>query len=182
MSKINKNIDLKIALKNARNRKLTDEEIDKAFKIWYRKHHLENIDRIDSDIWPNPELQQHKSWLQTVRQSLLLSAKSVADKLNVSRAAYSKYEDCEKKGVITLATISKAAEAMDCDFVYAIVPKNKKHFSEHIWQKLLPVSIVHPWIKNCDPNKKAEALAFIAGRNLSDPKIRKQLGWSQKLN
>ena len=64
--------------------------------------------------------------------------------LDVARAAYSKYEDCEERGSIRLATLAKAAEAMDCELVYAIRPKSKKYFSNIILGKLLPQSQLHP--------------------------------------
>ena len=163
------------------SQKLTDDEITKAFKIWHRKFDFDQIQNIDySYVSIKSDFIAPKGWLKSIRQGLQLSASTVAQKLKISQSAYSKYEESEANGVITLNTMSKAAQAMDCELFYMIVPKNKKNFIEIIWDQLLPLSVNHPWIKNCDPYRKAEALAFIAGRNLKDPIVRKQLGWSQK--
>ena len=169
--------------------KLTNEELDKAFKIWYRKYQSKTLDKnisevIDYQLQSSTDSKSYidKNWLQSVRQALFLSTNAVAEKLNISQAAYSKFEIGEKNETISIGTLSKAAQAMDCELVYFMRPKNKKYFSEIIWNQLLSFSITHPWIKSCDPKKRAEALAFIAGRNTTDSKVRKQLGWSQKSN
>jgi transcriptional regulator with XRE-family HTH domain len=52
-----------------------------------------------------------------------LSAKTFAEKLIVSRAAYAMYEESEISGTINLDTLANAAEAMD--FVFLIRLKNK---------------------------------------------------------
>ena len=123
-----------------------------------------------------------QGWLKTTRKGLFLSAATVAKKLTVARAAYSKYEECEERGSITLATLAKAAEAMDCELVYAIRPKNKKSFSNIIWETLLPQSQLHPWIKKCDPKKRGEALAHVADKLMNDSNFRKKQCWSQRAN
>ena len=123
-----------------------------------------------------------QGWLKTTRKGLFLSAATVATKLKVTRAAYSKYEECEERGSITLATLAKAAEAMDCELVYAIRPKNKKHFANIIWEILLPTSQIHPWIKKCDPKRRGDALAHIADKFMNDSDFRKKQGWSQRAN
>ena len=166
-------------------KKLTDEELRKAFRYWLMKYTAR-----EAEEPLNPFLSEKikpfaigdQGWLKTARKGLFLSAATVAKKLKVARAAYSKYEDCEERGSITLATLAKAAEAMDCELIYAIRPKSKKYFSNIIWEKLLPQSQLHPWIRKCDPRKRGEALASIAIKYMSDPKFREKQGWSQRAN
>ena len=165
--------------------KLTDEELRRAFEIW-----LTNYSGKESEeaLWPflNDQISAFISgkpgWLRKARNGLFLSAEVVAKKLKVSRAAYSKYEDCEEKGTITLATLVNAAEAMGCELVYAIRPKSKKLFSQIIWAKLLPQSLQHPWIKKCDQRRRAAGLASVVNRFMNDPKFRREQGWSQRAN
>lgn len=166
-------------------KKLTEEELKKAFRYWLMKYTAREAEEplgpfLSEKI--KPFVVGNQSWLKTARKGLFLSAATVADKLKVARAAYSKYEECEEKGSITLATLAKAAEAMDCELVYAIRPKSKKYFSNIIWEILSTQSQLHPWIKKCNPKKRGEALAFIAIKYMSDPKFRVQQGWSQRAN
>jgi len=47
----------------------------------------------------------------------------VAAKAAVKRQSYSQFEAAEEKGSISLASLRRAAEAMDCELVYFVVPK-----------------------------------------------------------
>ena len=166
-------------------KKLTDEELRKAFRYWLMKYTAREAEEplrpfLSEKI--KPFVIGEQGQLKTARKGLFLSAATVAAKLKVARAAYSKYEECEERGAVTMATLAKAAEAMDCELVYAIRPKSKKNFSNIIWAILLPPSLLHPWIKKCDPKKRGEALAHIANKFMNDPGFRKKQGWSQRAN
>ena len=64
-----------------------------------------------------------EGWLRTVRIALGMSGRQLAKKLGVTKARISKAEQDEPHGSVTLKTMQSMAEAMDCKFVYAIVPK-----------------------------------------------------------
>ena len=64
-----------------------------------------------------------EGWLRTVRTALGMSGTQLAKKLGVTKARVSKAETDEPHGSVTLKTMQTMAEAMDCKFVYAIVPK-----------------------------------------------------------
>ncbi len=165
--------------------KLTDEELKRAFRYWLTKYTARELEEPLGSFLSEkikPFVIGDQGWLKTARKGLFLSAATVADKLKVARAAYSKYEECEERGSITLATLAKAAEAMDCELVYAIRPKNKKYFSSIIWEILLPAALLHPWIKKCDPKKRGMALAHVAEKLMNDPKFRTKQRWSQRAN
>jgi predicted DNA-binding mobile mystery protein A len=69
-------------------------------------------------------------WLRAVRKALGLSAKELASDLRVSPSAFFRMERAEWKDKISLAGLDKAARAMSCKLVYAIVPY-KESFEEH---------------------------------------------------
>jgi predicted DNA-binding mobile mystery protein A len=69
-------------------------------------------------------------WLRTVRKALGLSATELAQDLRVSPSAFFRMERAEWKDKISLAGLDKAARAMSCKLVYAIVPY-KESFEEH---------------------------------------------------
>ncbi|MEX0690640.1 MAG: mobile mystery protein A [Gemmatimonadales bacterium] len=62
-------------------------------------------------------------WLRAVRTSLGMSASQFAFRLGVTRQAVADQERREVDGTTTLASLRKAADAMECDVFYAIVPR-----------------------------------------------------------
>jgi predicted DNA-binding mobile mystery protein A len=64
-----------------------------------------------------------KGWIRAIREALGMSGKQLANRLNVSQPRIPKLEQDELTGVVSLKTMRQAAEAMDCVFVYAIVPR-----------------------------------------------------------
>lgn len=65
-----------------------------------------------------------KGWIRAIREALGMSGKQLASRLNVSQPRIPKLEQDELSGVVSLRTMRQAAEAMDCVFVYAIVPRS----------------------------------------------------------
>lgn len=65
-----------------------------------------------------------EGWLCTTRNALGMSAAALARRLGKSRALVSNTEKAELDGGVTLKTMQSMAEAMNCRFVYAIVPED----------------------------------------------------------
>ena len=65
-----------------------------------------------------------KSWIRAVREQHNMLGKQLAKKMQVSPARISVLEKDEQRGAVTLKMMQKAADALDCDFVYAFVPKS----------------------------------------------------------
>ena len=63
-------------------------------------------------------------WIKAIRESLGISIHQLAGLLGIDKGNVSRLEQREVKKKITLESIHKVAEAMDCEFIYAIVPKN----------------------------------------------------------
>jgi predicted DNA-binding mobile mystery protein A len=64
-----------------------------------------------------------EGWIRTVRNSLNMSGAQLARRMSVTRALISNTEKAELSSGVTLKTMQQMAEAMDCRFVYAIVPE-----------------------------------------------------------
>ncbi len=62
-------------------------------------------------------------WLRAIRSALGMSAGHLAVRLGVTRQAVADLERREANGTVTLAVLKKAADALDCDVVYALVPR-----------------------------------------------------------
>ena len=63
-------------------------------------------------------------WLKTVRVSLGMSLQQLADKLSITKQSVQEIELREKEGNITLKNLREAANALDMQLVYGLVPKD----------------------------------------------------------
>jgi predicted DNA-binding mobile mystery protein A len=64
-----------------------------------------------------------KGYLRSIREALGMSGKILGERLDVSQPRIVQLEKDELSGGLTLKTMRQAAEAMDCVFVYAVVPR-----------------------------------------------------------
>ena len=65
-------------------------------------------------------------WIRAMRARQGMLGKELARKMHVSPARISVLERDELRGAVTLKMMQKAAEALDCTFVYAFVPRDRK--------------------------------------------------------
>lgn len=73
---------------------------------------------VDLDIGDRPT----QGWVKSIREALGMTMAQLAIRLGVSAPRILKLEQAEAQGSITLKSLERAAEAMGCRFVYAIVP------------------------------------------------------------
>lgn len=62
-------------------------------------------------------------WLASVREALGFSLAEIGRRMRVPRQNVQKFERAEADDRVTLSTLRRAAEAMDCDLIYVLVPK-----------------------------------------------------------
>ena len=118
-------------------------------------------------------------WLSKTRIGLLLSGQTIANRLGITRSAYSRLEQAEVTGAISLKNLAAAAEAMDCELVYTIRPKSQKSLAEEVWQRILEEAKKHPRVTNAQGRNWAAALAAAARETMLDARFRKSRGWSR---
>lgn len=61
-------------------------------------------------------------WLRAVREALGMSTAQLAARLGVAQQAIVNFERNEAAGKITLQSLQRVAQALDCRVVYAVVP------------------------------------------------------------
>jgi predicted DNA-binding mobile mystery protein A len=66
----------------------------------------------------------HRGWLRAVREALGLTLEQIGRSISTGRANVQFFENAEANDKITLHSLRRVAEAMDCELVYAIVPKS----------------------------------------------------------
>lgn len=64
-----------------------------------------------------------RGWLRAVREALGMSGRQFARRLGVSAPWITTLEKKELAGAVTINTMRQAAEALDCVFVYAVIPR-----------------------------------------------------------
>lgn len=89
-------------------KKLQIEQLDRKFKSFQKA----------SEVTPPPS-----GWFKAIRVSLGMSLRQLADKLSITQQSVREIETREKEGSITLKSLKEAANAMDMQLVYALVPK-----------------------------------------------------------
>jgi len=87
-----------------------------------------DLDRLDERLEPWSGLVRagppRGGWVRALRQALGMSCPQLAARLSISRQGVIDLETREASGKITLAALGRAAEALDCDLVYAVVPRH----------------------------------------------------------
>lgn len=63
-----------------------------------------------------------RGWIKAVREALGMTTSQLAARLDVKQPSVVTMEQSEVKGTIELATLRRAAQALDCTLVYALVP------------------------------------------------------------
>ena len=94
----------------------------------FRQLRLSQLDRNLNNMRSLPP-RPADGWVASVRQALGLTLGSIGQRLRASRQAIQQLEKAEANDRITLGTLRRAAEAMGCELVYTLVPKNGS-FSE----------------------------------------------------
>lgn len=62
-------------------------------------------------------------WIKAIREALGMTATHLAQKLGVTTSTAIRLEASEADDAITLGSLRRAAQALDCELVYALVPK-----------------------------------------------------------
>lgn len=65
-----------------------------------------------------------KGWLRAIRDALGMTGAQLGRRLGVSPQSIDALERSEATGTVKLATLRRAAEALDCTLVYALVPNS----------------------------------------------------------
>lgn len=64
-----------------------------------------------------------RGWIHAIREALGVSSSELAEKMGTSRQLTLQQEKAESEDRITLKSLRALAQALDCDLVYALVPR-----------------------------------------------------------
>ncbi|HSW69060.1 MAG TPA: mobile mystery protein A [Gammaproteobacteria bacterium] len=92
-----------------KNQMLAVRQLDKRLKKW--------------QILRDEDGKLRAGWIKILRTTLHMTAQQLANRLGVTRIRVYQLENAEMEDAITLRTLKEAANALECELVYAIVPK-----------------------------------------------------------
>ncbi|HLI98341.1 MAG TPA: mobile mystery protein A [Bradyrhizobium sp.] len=85
-------------------------------------HHL---DKRFSSLQALTKLQRPpKGWVRAIRDALGMTTSQYARRLGVSQPRVVELEKSEQNGNLTLNTLQRAAEALECRLVYVLIPEH----------------------------------------------------------
>jgi predicted DNA-binding mobile mystery protein A len=79
---------------------------------------------IQSFVSGKQNVQTSAGWIQSARLALGMSLRQLAERVGVSVSALTNFEKREQTDSVSLATLKKAANAMDMELVYYFKPKD----------------------------------------------------------
>ena len=92
----------------------------------FHKLRLRQLDRKLGALADLSKLQRpERGWIQTIRTALGMTTRQLAERIGVSQSSVSQYETRELEDRLTLGTLRKVADALDCELVYALVPRGE---------------------------------------------------------
>ncbi|TDJ11264.1 MAG: mobile mystery protein A [Gammaproteobacteria bacterium] len=89
------------------------QQLDKRLNI------LQNV-----DILARPP----RGWIKAIREALGMTTAQLGKRMGVSQPRAVGIEKAETSGSLTLESLERAARALDCRLVYALVPRKKLEF------------------------------------------------------
>jgi len=72
---------------------------------------------------PSGAARPHGGWVRAIREALGMTTADLANRMGLTQSTVTRLESSERHRTIRLDTLARAAEAMDCDLVYALVPR-----------------------------------------------------------
>ena len=90
----------------------------------FRDLQLQRMDAL-REAWRGSQLsaRPRSGWVRAIREAMGMSAAAFARRLGMTPVGVRKLESSEASDTITLASLRKLAQALDCELRYALVPR-----------------------------------------------------------
>lgn len=91
-----------------KKQQLSVKQMDEKLAVWREARHF---------------FQPSMGWVRTLRQVLGMTSAQLASRLGINRSRIIAIEHAEIEGVLKLKTLKHVADALNCDLIYAFVPR-----------------------------------------------------------
>ena len=107
-----------------------------------RKQLDKSLDRLKDMKFSVPP---QKGWIRAIREAIGMSGRQLGKRLNVSKQRIHELENEELSGSVTIKTMRKAAEALQCIYIYGLIPHENleqivKNRAEYISKRKMKIS------------------------------------------
>lgn len=82
-----------------------------------------SLDRTLAPFRKAPRSPPTRGWIRALRDALGMTAEQLGERMGVSQPSVQRLEQSEADGTIQLSSLRRAAAALDCEVVYALVPR-----------------------------------------------------------
>jgi predicted DNA-binding mobile mystery protein A len=89
----------------------------------FRQLRSKQLDRALAPLRSAKVARPPKGWIRAIREALGLSSAELAERMKANRSLIVQQEKAEADDRITLKSLRAFANALDCDLVYAFVPR-----------------------------------------------------------
>ncbi len=83
-----------------------------------------SLDRSLAPLAPIPRRRPPKGWIRAIRDALGMTAEQLGERMGVSQPTVQGLEGSEAEDTIQLKTLRRAAEALNCELVYVLLPRD----------------------------------------------------------
>ena len=91
----------------------------------FRQLRAQQLDRMVQPLRALKLPRPQKGWIRALREAMGVSYAELGERLQASRSLAAQQEKAEVEDRITLKSLRGCADALDCDLVYAFVPRGQ---------------------------------------------------------
>jgi len=109
--------------------------MDKADRNTVARRHLDA--RLNRDTSVEKLTRPPRGWVKAIREALGMTTAQLASRMKISQPGVVMLEQSETMGTIKLETLQRAAAALNCQLVYALVPNEPLESMVHQRARLI---------------------------------------------
>jgi predicted DNA-binding mobile mystery protein A len=106
-------------------------------------------------------------WLRAIREALGMTSAVLGDRLGMTASGARKLEQAEAADAITLGTLRRVAEALDCELQYALVPR--RPLRQMRWEQAL--RLAEQWQQRSGRTMALEAQSVASPSAATDERL-----------
>jgi predicted DNA-binding mobile mystery protein A len=107
-------------------------------------------------------------WLRSIREALGMTSAVLGERLGMTASGARKLEQAEAADAITLSTLRRVAEALDCELQYTIVPR--RPLRQMRWQQAL--RLAEQWQQRSSRTMALEAQPIASPSAAADERLK----------
>lgn len=93
---------------------------------WDKELKLKQLDDLIHRLKPKERYKKPKiGWIKLIRTTIAMSARVLGKRVGLTQSRIALIEKGEVNGTITLQTLEKIADGLECEVIYLLVPKDE---------------------------------------------------------